>query len=89
MSPWSDEKYMTRGDLWEQHGSIAVSTLSDLQCDSTAREYVVLSRYSSGATSYRIFHHREEEKGSDVAEAEDVLVDGGERLPQILCPLQH
>lgn len=55
----------------------------------TAYEYVGLPRYPSGATSYRIFHHREEEKGADVAEAEDVLVDGGERLPQILCPLQH
>lgn len=39
--------------------------------------------------SYRILHHREEEKGSDVAKAVDVLMDGGEGFPQIFCPLQH
>lgn len=39
--------------------------------------------------SHRIFHHGEEEKGSNVAKAVDVLVDCGEALPQIVCPLQQ
>lgn len=40
------------------------------------------------ASSHRIFHHGKEEKRSNVAEAEDVLVDGGEGLPQICGPPQ-
>lgn len=40
------------------------------------------------ASPYRIFHHRKEEKRSDVAKAEDVLVDGDEGLPQICGPPQ-
>lgn len=41
------------------------------------------------AYTYRVFHHGEEEEGSDVTKAVDVLVDGGECLPEVFGPLQH
>lgn len=41
------------------------------------------------AYTYRVLHHREEEEGSDVPKAVDVLMDGGEGLPEVFGPLQH
>ena len=79
VSPWSDEKYMTRGALWEQNKLMNTQSLiygQDKHCVTLC------------VTSHHIFHHREEEKGSNVAKTVDVLMDCGERLPQILRPLQ-
>lgn len=41
------------------------------------------------AYTYRVFHHREEEEGSDVTKAVNVLMDDSECLPEVFGPLQH
>lgn len=41
------------------------------------------------AYTYRVLHYREEEEGSNVAKAVDVLVDDGKGLPEVFSPLQH
>lgn len=72
---------MTRGDLCQQRH------LSLCQHLTTLRVICVFKALSE--TSYWIFHHRKEEKCSNVAETVDVLVDCGEGLSQVFCPLQH